>query len=177
MFRSEGERGRQQRPGGYTPPYVTARPEVEHRKIHPNNDETLKFIIMATDGREFRDASLWSRLTLMRHVVWDSITSEEATLLVASYLKHRTHPDIPKTILPTAFPLMPTSPQERLYPIQDLPGTASRSNGAWVFEGDENAATHLIRNSLAGADRQYRAELLSMHGKVVRRVRDDVTVT
>jgi len=108
--------------------------------------------------------------------VWDSITSEEATLLVASYLKHPTHPDIPKAYLPQQFPLKPP-PAERPYPAQDLPGTKSRADGTWAFEGDKNAATHLIRNSIAGGDRKERGELLSMTGKMTRWLRDDMTVT
>ncbi len=107
--------------------------------------------------------------------MWDRITSEESTLLVASHLSHRAHSDIPKTELPKQYPLLPPV-KDRPYPAEDLPGTAKRSNGAWVFEGDENAATHLIKNSLAGADRPYRNQLLSMHGEVTRNVRDDITV-
>jgi pyruvate dehydrogenase phosphatase len=61
--------------------------------------------------------------------------------------------------------------------VQDLPGTGDRAAGSWVYEGDENAATHLIRNSLAGGDRKLRGELLSMHGGVTRWMRDDITVT
>jgi pyruvate dehydrogenase phosphatase len=110
--------------------------------------------------------------------VWDRITSEEAILLVASYLSHPRHSDIPRKTLPTSFPLRPPLPEsERPYPAQDQPGTADRAEGSWVFEGDKNAATHLIRNSLAGGDRKLRGELLSINGKVTRWLRDDITVT
>jgi len=109
-------------------------------------------------------------------VVWDRITSEEATLLLASYMKHPVHPDIPKSYLPESFSLLaPALP--RLYPTQDLPGTGERKEGTWVYEGDQNAATHLIRNSLAGGDRKLRGELLSLRGDVTRWLRDDITVT
>ncbi|ORY23538.1 phosphatase 2C-like domain-containing protein [Naematelia encephala] len=157
-FSSQGLKTRSQRPTHLTPPYVTARPEVTYRKIHPSNKETLRFVIMATDG------------------LWDRITSEEATLLLASYLSHPTHPDIPKTTLPTLFPLHPPA-ASRLYPAEDMPGSSTRSSGGWVYSGDENAATHLIRNSLAGSDRQKMTELLSVNGKVARWLRDDITVT
>ena len=113
---------------------------------------------------------------MLTAVVWDRITSEEATLLIASHLSHKAHPDIPKSQLPTIFPLAPP-PEHRMYPAEELPGSSNESKGAWVFEGDDNAATHLIRNSLAGADRKTRGELLSLTGNVTRRLRDDITVT
>lgn len=112
--------------------------------------------------------------------MWDRITSEEATLLLASYLAHPTHPEIHKSQLPQHFPLKPYPPNfERPYPAQDLPGSGSeeRSTGTWAFEGDANAATHLIRNSLGGGNKQLRAEYLSLKAPVTRWLRDDVTVT
>lgn len=39
------------RPWNYTPPYVTARPEVTHRHLSQNG-EKIRFVILATDGRE-----------------------------------------------------------------------------------------------------------------------------
>ena len=95
---------------------------------------------------------------------------------MASYLSHEKSSDIAKTSLPSQFPL--EAPREpRPYPAEDLPGTGSRAHGSWVFEGDGNAATHLIRNSLAGGDRKLRGELLSMHGGMTRWMRDDITCT
>lgn len=52
VYKSWGERFRPQRPNTFTPPYVTAKPEVTHRKISSINGETLRFIVMATDGCE-----------------------------------------------------------------------------------------------------------------------------
>ena len=154
---------------------MTAKPEVTYRKITPINGEMLRFVIMATDGRE-SNPSQPSCPIIDGLTVWDCLTSEEATLLVASHISHRTHSDISKTDLPKLFRLLP-QPKDRLYPAEDLPGSGSRSSGSWVFEDDDNAATHLIRNSIAGADRVRRGELLSLTGKITRRVRDDVTVT
>ena len=57
VFHWEGLESRQQRPTHFTPPYVTARPVVTHRKITVPR-EKLKFIILATDGREF---GVWHR--------------------------------------------------------------------------------------------------------------------
>jgi len=36
-----------------TPPYIDNHPEVVQRDLHPAGDEELKFVILATDGREF----------------------------------------------------------------------------------------------------------------------------
>ena len=159
---------------------------------------------MATDGREYHldpktydrsstgSASLHSSRIKTDRTVWDAMTSEEATLLVASYLSHPSHSDMHKSTLPIQFPLAPypgqkadaTPPEQaaltassRLYPVEDLPGSAPRSNGTWCFAGDTNAATHLIRNSLGGGDVKKRRELLSLQGGVSRWFRDDVTVT
>nr|XP_019048296.1 hypothetical protein I302_02066 [Kwoniella bestiolae CBS 10118]OCF27226.1 hypothetical protein I302_02066 [Kwoniella bestiolae CBS 10118] len=154
-FREEGDKPRGVRPWNNTPPYVTARPEVTYRKLKNEDGDQLKFVIMATDG------------------LWDRLTSEESVLLLASYLSHPKHPDIPKTDLPNLYPLLPAN-GERPYPVQELPQPRDES---WAFEGDTNAATHLIRNSLAGANRKNRAELLSLNGKVSRWMRDDVTCT
>ncbi|WWC85446.1 uncharacterized protein L201_000309 [Kwoniella dendrophila CBS 6074] len=154
-FREEGDKPRAVRPWNLTPPYVTAKPEVTYRKLTHENGEKLKFVIMATDG------------------LWDRLTSEESVLLTASYLSHPQHNDIPKIELPKLYPLQePLS--ERPYPVQELPQPKDES---WAYENDQNAATHLIRNSLAGANRKNRAELLSMTGKVSRWMRDDVTCT
>ncbi|CAG8595745.1 8783_t:CDS:1 [Paraglomus occultum] len=54
-------------PGGLlykTPPYVTARPDVKHIKITPDD----KFLVIATDG------------------LWDSMSSEDAVALVAGLM-------------------------------------------------------------------------------------------
>jgi pyruvate dehydrogenase phosphatase len=103
------------------------------------------------------------------------MTSEEAALLVAGYLAHPKRPDVSKEKLAAEIPLSTTEP--RPFPVQDLPGKGKKASGAWAFEGDDNAATHLIRNALGGADRKIRGELLSLHGKVARYFRDDMTVT
>lgn len=81
--------------------------------------------------------------------VFDRVTSEEATLLMAAYLEHKDHPPIAKTDLPSKLALT-EPPTERPWPSEPLPGTVGRDVGQWVFANDKNAATHMIRNSLAG---------------------------
>jgi pyruvate dehydrogenase phosphatase len=108
-------------------------------------------------------------------IVWDRISSEEAVLLMASYLNPPTNSAIPKTQLAEQYRLAPPI-EPRPYPADPLPATTDeKKSGSWVF-GDKNAATHLIRNSLAGGDQQKREELLSVHGDVARWLRDDISV-
>lgn len=52
VFRSEGLKTRKQRPSHLTPPYVTAEPVVTHRPLVSPNGDKLRFVILATDGRE-----------------------------------------------------------------------------------------------------------------------------
>jgi hypothetical protein len=35
-----------------TPTYISAKPEVLELDLHPDNGDELKFIVLATDGRE-----------------------------------------------------------------------------------------------------------------------------
>lgn len=107
--------------------------------------------------------------------MWDRLTSEEATALVASFMTQPKRDDVPKTELPKELKLSTTEP--RPFPVQAMPGTADRAQGEWAFEGDHNAATHLIRNAFGGGDRKERTKLLSLQGKASRYFRDDVTVT
>ncbi|BEJ13409.1 hypothetical protein CspHIS471_0305830 [Cutaneotrichosporon sp. HIS471] len=157
LIKDAGEKPRSIRPWNFTPPYVTARPVVEYRRLKGANGEKLRFIVLATDG------------------LWDRITSEEATLLTAAYLAEKKRADVNKAKLVQEIPFKTTEP--RPFPVQDLPGSGKRGQGQWVFEGDANAATHLIRNALGGGDRKLRGELLSLNGKVARYFRDDMTVT
>ena len=164
-----------------TPPYKTAEPDVVSRSIHPDSAEQLKFVILATDGcechstpRSFIDNNETACSKLMT-LVWDQISSEEAALLVSSHLAHTHHPDIPKALLPSLHPTHPPT-EPRRFPAEDLPGTGERTEGSWVFE-DDNAATHLIRNSLGRRpwDRETRQKVLSMRDGGVRVMRDDTT--
>lgn len=76
------------------------------------------------------------------------MTSEEASLLVSAHLSHPDAPDTPKPLLTLIHPYAPPT-HPRPYPAETLPGEEGRDEGSWVFE-DVNAATHLMRNGLAG---------------------------
>ena len=94
---------------------------------------------------------------------------------MASYLSPPPSTSIPKTSLPEQYRLAPPI-EPRPYPADPLPAsTEEKKKGSWTY-GDKNAATHLIRNSLAGGDVEKRIELLSLHGDVARWLRDDISV-
>lgn len=94
---------------------------------------------------------------------------------MASYLSPPPSTSIPKTSLPEQYHLAPPI-EPRPYPADPLPATTEeKKKGSWTY-GDKNAATHLIRNSLAGGDVEKRTELLSLHGDVARWLRDDISV-
>ncbi|WVW84270.1 hypothetical protein I302_106300 [Kwoniella bestiolae CBS 10118] len=139
-----------------TPPYTDAEAAVTYRDLKSNPDEELKFVILATDG------------------IWDRLTSEEAVLLTAAYRDEPSQGDVAKTDLAKKYPMM--SPSEpRPFPAQDLPGMSTRTEGTWSFDGDADAGTHLIRNVLGGADREWRRQVLSMRELAARQMRDDLT--
>lgn len=102
--------------------------------------------------------------------VWDSITSEEAVGLVATHISHAKHAPISRSIVQHS--LLPETPESR----SKYPGPRPKEEalgGEWVYR-DDNAATHLIRNSLStGKKTAY--ELLSMKAPIARWLRDDVT--
>ncbi|WRT63431.1 uncharacterized protein IL334_000336 [Kwoniella shivajii] len=135
-----------------TPPYVTAKPEVIERDIHPENGNELKFILLATDG------------------LWDRLTSEEASYLLVAHLSHNSHEDIAKTEILSAFPHSSFASKEK----HPFPKEEMSMDGKWVFQ-DANSATHLIRNSLGGDDKDLRRQFLSLRNPGARSARDDIT--
>lgn len=96
-------------------------------------------------------------------------------MLVAKYLQSTQATDIPKTDLPKQLGFVPPA-EPRPYKADDRLGTGGQIPSAWVFEGDQNAATHLIRNAFGANDRKFHRQLLSMRGKDARTFRDDITV-
>ncbi|KAJ9103108.1 hypothetical protein QFC21_002530 [Naganishia friedmannii] len=134
-------------------PYVTARPEVIYKSLAGDAIQgQLKFIVMATDG------------------LWDNITSEEAVGLVATHLAHPKHSPISRSAVQSS--LLPELRESR----DKYPGPRPKEEalgGEWVYQ-DENAATHLIRNSL-GTGKRTVYEMLSMKAPIARWLRDDVT--
>ena len=186
-----------------TPPYVTATPVVEWRRVgetssSPNRE--LRFIIMATDG------------------LWDMMSNEEAVSLVAGHLagikgtirsselqRHTFQPIDKQHSLPSAASVHTPSASSNAALTATAPALQEGAATTSVREAssdeqrelavskqhplskgpetlrtfqfqDDNLSTHLIRNALGGANQQRVAGLLAIPSPESRRYRDDITV-
>lgn len=159
-----------------TPPYVTARPVVTHRKFtfddsesstnsltsSPSSTQTqnpIRFLVLATDG------------------LWDQLSNDEVVSLVAGHLSGLKG-TIPKSELPSLVPVTTGSSSgidgKSASVVQRKKQAAQE--GSWAFK-DENLSAHLIRNAFGGGDETALRRLLSIPAPYSRRFRDDVTVT
>ncbi|KAF9481840.1 protein serine/threonine phosphatase 2C [Pholiota conissans] len=142
-----------------SPPYVTARPVVTHRKMSLSStsgpetlENTKRFLVLATDG------------------LWDQLSNEEVVGLVGGHLSSLKG-KISKSDLPNLVPTASGS--------QGVNGKKERTinkEGSWTFT-DSNISAHLIRNAFGGGDEQALRRMLSIPPPHSRRYRDDVTVT
>ncbi|OCH95996.1 protein serine/threonine phosphatase 2C [Obba rivulosa] len=141
-----------------TPPYVTACPEVTHRKLtlpssDPKPKSALRFLVLATDG------------------LWDELTSDEVVALVGGHLAGL-QGTVPKASLPSLVPTSAGAPT--------VDGKAKHrgndAQGTWEFR-DENVSAHLIRNAFGGGDHEHLRKTLSIPAPYARNFRDDITVT
>jgi len=142
-----------------TPPYVTARPVVTHRKMSlpasdgsPPSEKAVRFLVLATDG------------------LWDELSNDEVVSLVGGHLAGFKG-NIPKSQLPSLVPTFSGS--------QGVSGknkAEKQKGGSWAFT-DDNLSAHLIRNAFGGGDNMALRKLLSIPSPHSRKHRDDVTVT
>lgn len=129
-----------------TPPYLTAEPVVTSTKIDPTRPS---FLIMATDG------------------MWDTVSSQQGVDLVGSWLESQAGEGRNSKAEPSYGPF-------------DFRKFWNGVN--WKFVGertttqDDNAAVHLVRNSLGGNHHELIAGRLAFSPPFSRRVRDDITV-
>lgn len=181
-----------------TPPYVTAEPVVEWRKIPIGHEEhappdslvaaasegltslsgststrELRFIIMATDG------------------LWDLMSNQEAVGLVAGHLAgirgevraadlqqqcfspSKSAPALAAKATASDEKAPPSSEHGPHHPLLRTPNHLQK----FSFQ-DDNLSTHLVRNALGGAARERVAGLLAIPSPESRRYRDDVrTIT
>lgn len=167
-----------------TPPYVTAQPEVEWRRVTASSSEEkeLKFIVMATDG------------------LWDMISNEEVVALIAASLSGKKEGEIKsEELLKRCFnPEKLELEREKKSAVElvmekqrngNVNGNAERERErnqhplskspqhlkTFTFR-DENLSTHLIRNALGGANTERVAGLLAIPAPESRRYRDDVSM-
>ncbi|KAG8986621.1 hypothetical protein FRB90_003874, partial [Tulasnella sp. 427] len=128
-----------------TPPYVTSRPEITHRKLPFNPEPTssksgsssnLRFLVMATDG------------------LWDRLSSAEVVALTGEYLNRVAPSGSPSSSSPSTISKVDLA--RTTVETPDSPGvqgkgaaepTESGTEGSWTFV-DKNISTHLIRNAL-----------------------------
>ena len=135
-----------------TPPYVTAEPEVTHRKLSLKNKP--HFLILATDG------------------LWDRLSNEEAVGLVGKYLdgSGAIGGKNGKYVL------------DRTELLQGIISDGSKSisddgnDNQYVFN-EPNLSTLLIKNALGGAHENQVSALLSIPPPHSRRFFDDTTVS
>ncbi|EEB94610.1 hypothetical protein MPER_06547, partial [Moniliophthora perniciosa FA553] len=135
-----------------TPPYVTARPVVTHRKLSFEDPSSIRFVVIATDG------------------LWDELRSEEVVGLVGGHLAGLKG-SIPKRDLPS---LVPTTTANA--GIDGKMNKKADDSGTWAFV-DDNVSSHLIRNALGGGDELALRKIMSIPAPYSRRHRDDITVT
>ena len=141
-----------------TPPYLTAEPVITTTKVSPENGD---FLIMASDG------------------LWDHLTNEQAIALVGRWLKTYD----PSTLPPPPPPLRFLDNNQLLDDIQresrrrgKPPSQTAYTEPAYADEKnfvvkDDNAATHLARNALGGANEDLLRGLLTVPPPFSRNLR------
>ncbi|KAK9470067.1 phosphatase 2C-like domain-containing protein [Dipodascopsis tothii] len=148
-----------------TPPYVTAKPVVMRTRVVPERGD---FVVLATDG------------------VFDVLSNQQVVSLVVEWLKAQ--PDFaPTRERPSALSrLLPWTAEDivdddngaynNVFVAKPSVRELGQFRDRYVID-DANAATHIVRNALGGADREHVAMLASIPAPFSRNYRDDMTVT
>ncbi|KAF4578237.1 hypothetical protein EYR36_000044 [Pleurotus pulmonarius] len=151
-------------PGSKTPPYITAEPEVTTFEVQPGD-----FLILGSSG------------------LWKSLTNEEAVGLVGVWLENQSNPfDEDNILRPPGDGQNDDEGQGRIIRRDQLP-IRLREDDTYMYSRwrtekkfitvDNNAATHLARNALGGADRDLTDALLSVFPPFAARLRPDISTT
>ncbi|KAI1173784.1 phosphatase 2C-like domain-containing protein [Nemania sp. FL0916] len=130
-------------------PYVTAEPLVTTTQIPDPKDGKPSFLILATDG------------------LWDTMSSEQAVDLVGKWYD-RQRQGVPETEAQK-------QPQDFGPTILGWKKQCKYEDHKATFQ-DDNAAVHLMRNGLGGADEQMVRAALAFRPPNSRDIRDDITV-
>ncbi|KAL4267550.1 PPM-type phosphatase-like domain superfamily protein [Pleurotus pulmonarius] len=147
-----------------TPPYITAEPEVTTFEVQPGD-----FLILGSSG------------------LWKSLTNEEAVGLVGVWLENQSTPfDEDNILRPPGDGQNDDEGQGRIIRRDQLP-IRLREDDTYMYSRwrtekkfitvDNNAATHLARNALGGADRDLTDALLSVFPPFAARLRPDISTT
>jgi len=134
------------RPDFKTPPYLTAEPVIATKEIEMDKPS---FLIMASDG------------------LWDHMSSEQAVMLVGKWLDW--------TAAGRPSPTPPTTTFDN-FDLSLFEDADWQVNEKTVTTQDENAAVHLARNALGGANPHILSGVLAFQPPLSRNVRDDITV-
>lgn len=129
-----------------TPPYLTAEPVVTATKIDPGKPS---FLIMATDG------------------LWDTLSNEQAVDLMGKWLE---------SDAAGRRSSKPDTAHETFDFGQFQNGVDWRFVKERTTVQDDNAAVHLVRNSLGGNHHELIAGRLAFGPPFSRNIRDDITV-
>ncbi|XXH04838.1 hypothetical protein Hte_011260 [Hypoxylon texense] len=127
-------------------PYLTAEPLVTTTKIP---EARPSFLILATDG------------------LWDAMTSEQAVDLVGRWIEWQAQGPGRKPVTPEKSNFV-TAFLGRMRQCRYEPRKATLQ--------DDNAAVHLVRNGLGGADEEMVKGALTFRYPNSRDIRDDITV-
>lgn len=162
--------GRPLLPSFLTPPYVTAEPSISTKKIDPKHND---FVILASDG------------------LWDHITSEQAVRLVGLWLARNdpskplreergadsldlvvtdSNEDVPRFWERLQQGLIVRKPEDLPAPGREYTKVKYGDEKNWVVV-DDNAATHLARNALGGADEDLFCALVEASMYPMRKLR------
>ncbi|KAK9239561.1 phosphatase 2C-like domain-containing protein [Lipomyces kononenkoae] len=173
--------GRSSPSNSFSPPYVTAKPEILTTKVSPGD-----FLVLATDG------------------IWDELSCREVVELVVEWVKKReidsgapppgvgSHvrkggifssvSDLADVKVKSDTAELNARLDQRahgddLSQIQLRNAIAMQKHFRGLFTVDDNnAATHIVRNALGGADKDQTSMLVSIPPPISRRYRDDMTV-
>ncbi|RYP18360.1 hypothetical protein DL765_003972 [Monosporascus sp. GIB2] len=129
-------------------PYLTAEPMVNTVRVP---DAQPSFLILATDG------------------LWDTMTSAEAVDLVGRWI------DWQEAAGPQAAPVRPASSPEFGPTILGWEQQCKYEESRATVQ-DANAAVHLMRNGLGGANEEMLRGALTFRYPNSRDIRDDITV-
>jgi len=141
-----------------TPPYLTAEPVITTTQISPESGD---FLIMASDG------------------LWDFLTNEQAVALIGEWLKVNDPSTVPSPDSQTPLHDEQQIQEDRRRESRrggKPPTKAAYTGVAYVDEKnfvvkDENAATHLARNALGGANEDLLRGLLTVPPPYSRNLR------
>ncbi|KAK7746140.1 hypothetical protein SLS62_009519 [Diatrype stigma] len=130
-------------------PYLTAEPAVTTVRVSPASDDAGAFLILATDG------------------LWDMMTSAQAVDLVGRWIDSQKGQGSSSSSPPSSPDFGPTIlGWKRSCQYEESKATVQ----------DPNAAVHLIRNGLGGADDEMVRGALTFRYPNSRDIRDDITV-